>query len=70
MPILVLIEIIAGIIALLFAGAAFVNLGWSEGASSGALQRESARKSRRMFLVAGVFAVISVVCAWIALHQR
>ena len=61
MTIMPIIEMICGLIALLFAGAAFVNLTWSEGSSSAAMKRESSRKTRRLFIIAGVFAAITVI---------
>jgi uncharacterized membrane protein len=63
-----IVEIVAGIIALLYAGAAFINLTWSEGASSQKMQKESARKTRRLFAIAGVFALICVVCAYLSMR--
>jgi hypothetical protein len=56
-----LFEILSGITALLFAGAAFINLSWAEGASSQAMKRESARRTRRLFIICGVFVVATGV---------
>jgi len=68
MPVMPLVELISGIAALLFAGAAFVNLAWSEGASSTAMKRESQRKTKRLFAVAGVLATITVVTYYLCLR--
>lgn len=64
--ILVYVEVITGIIAILVAGSAFVNLTWAEGASSQKTKRESARRSRRLFIIAGAFAVVCGLCAYLA----
>ena len=61
MPLMPIIEMICGIVALLFAGAAFVNLAWSEGSSSAKMKLESSRKTKRLFLIAGIFAAITVI---------
>jgi len=68
MMLLPLIEIVSGIAALLFAGAAFINLTWSEGASSQAMKRESARRTRRLFIVTGILGVLCVVCAYLSMR--
>jgi len=68
MPTVVIIEIVSGIIALLFAGAAFTNLTWAEGASSQAMKRESAWKTKRLFVVAGFFAAVCGVCAYLSMR--
>jgi uncharacterized membrane protein HdeD (DUF308 family) len=65
---LLLTEVLSGIIALLFAAAAFVNMSWGEGASSQAMKRQSATKSRRLFVIAGVFAVICGICAYLSMR--
>lgn len=68
LPLLPTLEIITGVIALLYAGAAFINLTWSEGASSQKMKQEAARKTRRLFIIAGVFAVSCVICAYLAMR--
>lgn len=68
MPIMPIVEMICGIIALLFAGAAFVSLTWSEGASSATMKRESGRKAKRLFIISGVFAAITVVTYYLCLR--
>jgi hypothetical protein len=67
MRLLPLIEVVMGIIALLFAGAAFVNLSWSEGASSAAMKREAARKTKRLFIVSGIFALLTLLFYYLSI---
>jgi len=64
-----LIELVAGFIATILAGVGFVNLSWAEGASSAALKKQSARKARRLFIAAGVFAVITGVCFYLSVRS-
>ena len=61
-------EIISGIVALLFAGAAFANLAMSEGVPIQTMRRKALQRSKRLFLVAGVCAVVCGVCAYRAMH--
>ena len=68
MLILPLIEFVSGLVALLLAGAAFVNLSWAEGASSQAMKRESLSATRRLFIGAGVFAAITAYCAYLCMR--
>ncbi len=49
MPIMPLIELVSGLVALVLTAMAFTYLSWGEGASSPELKRESAAKSTRLF---------------------
>lgn len=68
MLVLPLVELVSGIAALLFAGAAFINLTWAEGASSDAMKRAAAKKTKRLFLVTAILGVICVSCAYLSLR--
>jgi hypothetical protein len=66
---LVLVEVLAGVTALILAAMAFTSLTWAEGASSQAMKRASAVKAKRLFLWAAGFAVVTAVCAYLSMHQ-
>ena len=68
MIILPLIEFISGLIALLLAGGAFVNLSWAEGGSSQAVKRQAMTRTKGLFLGAGVFAAIAAFCAYLSMR--
>jgi hypothetical protein len=68
MPILPVVEFLSALVALLLAGAAFVNLSWAEGASSQAMKRQSSARTKRLFIAAGVFAAITAYCAYLCMR--
>jgi fatty acid desaturase len=70
MTILPILEVISGLIALGFTAMAFTNLAWAEGASSPELKRESATRTRRLFIWAGVFWALTVLCLYLSLVWR
>jgi len=64
-----MLEIAAGLVALVITAMAFTNLMWSEGASSGQLKRESAQKTKRLFTWAVIFWVLTWLFAYLAAAQ-
>ena len=64
-----LAEITAGLIALILTAMAFTNLMWSEGASSHELKQASARKTKSLFIWAGVFWALTAVLAYLSVLQ-
>ena len=54
-------EMLSGVAALVVTAMAFTYLSWSEGASSGAMQRASAKRAKRLFIWAGVLWAACVV---------
>ena len=68
MPILPLIEICAGLIALVLTAMAFVNLSWTQGCSSPDLIRKSQASTRRLFIWAGVFWAITFLFAYLSMR--
>ena len=65
MSVPVLVEVVTGLIALVLAAMGFTNMAWSEGASSQALKRESAAKTKRLLIWAAVFAAITFLLAYL-----
>jgi hypothetical protein len=61
LTILLVIEMVSGIIALLVTPVAFTSLSWGEGASSGAMKRESLARAKRLFWVAGALWAICIL---------
>ena len=70
MIILPLIELLSGLVALVLTAMAFTHLAWAEGASSPELKRESATRTRRLFIWAGVFWALTVLCLYLSLVWR
>jgi hypothetical protein len=65
--ILVILEIVAGLTALVLTAMGFTNLAWAQGASSPELQRASSAKTRRLLIWGGVFWAITVLCLYLTL---
>jgi hypothetical protein len=62
LDILLVLELAAGVAALVLTAMAFTHLSWSEGASSGAMQRASLVRSKRLFWWAGGFWALCLLC--------
>ncbi len=68
MAILPVIEVIAGLIALVLTAMAFTNLSWAEGASSPELRRASSARTRRLFVWAGAFWAVTLLLAYLSMR--
>jgi hypothetical protein len=55
MNVLLIVEVVAGVLALMLTAAAFIEMSWSEGASQLPMKQAAAARSRRLFIIAGVF---------------
>jgi hypothetical protein len=62
MKYLLLAEWITGVIALLLTAMAFTDLSWGEGASSQEMKRAAMAKCKRLFMWAGGFWAITILC--------
>jgi len=62
MRILLLSEWVSGIIALLLTAMAFTELSWGEGGSSQDMRWKAMARAKRLFIWAGVFWAIAVLC--------
>ena len=62
MSILLLSEWISGIVALLLTAMAFTDLSWGEGASSEEMKRKAMARAKGLFIWAGGFWAVAVLC--------
>lgn len=62
MPIMLVIEIVAGLAAVIVTAMAFTNLAWAEGAPAQSMKRESLARTKRLLVLAGVLWLVAVVC--------
>ena len=69
MPTLAILEIAAGLVALIITAMAFTTLMWSEGASSGQMKKDSARKMKVLFGWAIAFWLLTGLLAYLSAAQ-
>lgn len=62
MNVLLVVEVVAGVLALLLTAAAFIELSWAEGASQLPMKQAAAVRSRRLFFLAGVLWAVALAC--------
>jgi hypothetical protein len=64
---LLIIEVTSGIVALILTAMAFTNLSAGEGLPSQAMARESMKRAKRLFWVAGGLWAVCFVC-YLCMH--
>lgn len=62
MNVLLIIEVVAGVLALMLTAAAFIELSWAEGASQLPMKQAASARSRTLFILAAILWAVALAC--------